>query len=405
MTPLNKKLTLPNGSTLKNRIAKSALSENIGSKNHAPTKTLIALYKRWAKSEAGLIITGNIMVDSKALGEPRNVVVEDRSNLSLLKEWADTMKDTGTQFWPQINHPGRQAMENINKDLMAPSAVPVIALGRKKASKKIPRELSENEIIDIIERYSEAALICKEAGFTGAQIHGAHGYLVSQFLSPKTNIRTDKWGGSLENRARFVLEIYRSMRKKLGANFPIGIKLNSADFQKGGFTEEESMEVIKLLSKEGIDLIEISGGNYESPAMMGSSKKKSTIEREAFFMDYIEKARKITKTPLMLTGGFRTQKGMETALNSNSLDVIGLGRPFTIYPDLPSDIFNKRASDFSVDYRRTNVKAVDAALNLIWYEAQMKRLGKGQEPDKNLNGWGVFANYAWVLMQKAFSKN
>lgn len=405
MTPLNKKLILPNGSILKNRLAKSALSENIGSKNHAPTKTLIALYKRWAKSEAGLIITGNIMVDSKALGEPRNVVVEDRSNLALLKEWADTMKDTGTQFWPQINHPDRQAMENINKDLMAPSAVPVMALGRKKASKKIPRELSENEIIDIIERYSEAALICKEAGFTGAQIHGAHGYLVSQFLSPKTNIRTDKWGGSLENRARFVLEIYRSMRKKLGANFPIGIKLNSADFQKGGFTEEESMEVIKLLSKEGIDLIEISGGNYEAPAMMGSSKKKSTIEREAFFMDYIEKARKITKTPLMLTGGFRTQKGMETALNSNSLDVIGLGRPFTIYPDLPSDIFNKRASDFSVDYRRTNVKAVDAALNLIWYEAQMKRLGKGLEPNKNLNGWGVFANYAWVLMQKAFSKN
>lgn len=405
MTPLNNELTLPNGSVLKNRIAKSALSENIGSKNHAPTKTLIGLYKRWAKSEAGLIITGNIMVDSKALGEPRNVVVEDRSNLALLKEWADTMKNTGTHFWPQINHPGRQAMENINKDLMAPSAVPVMALGRKKASKKIPRELSENEIIAIVERYSEAALICKEAGFTGVQIHGAHGYLVSQFLSPKTNIRTDKWGGSLENRARFVLEIFRSMRKKLGADYPIGIKLNSADFQKGGFTEEESMEVVKMLSKEGIDLIEISGGNYEAPAMMGSSKKKSTIEREAFFMDYIEKARKITDTPLMLTGGFRTQKGMEAALNSNSLDVIGLGRPFALYPDLPADIFNKKASEFKVDFNRTNVKIVDAALNLIWYEAQMKKLGKGLEPKQNLNGWKVFANYAWQLMQKAMSKN
>ncbi len=403
MTPLQSELQLPNGSILKNRLAKSALSENLGTKNHAPSETLINLYKRWSKSEAGLIITGNVMIDSKALGEPNNVLIEDRSNMDLLKKWAATMKDSGTHFWPQINHPGRQAMEQINKELLAPSAVPVMALGRKKASKKIPRALSENEILDIIERYSEAALICKEAGFTGAQIHGAHGYLVSQFLSPKTNIRTDKWGGSLENRARFVLEIYRSMRKKLGADFPIGIKLNSADFQKGGFTEEESMKVIQLLSKEGIDLIEISGGNYESPAMMGGKKKKSTLEREAFFMDYIEKARKITKTPLMLTGGFRTQKGMETALETNSLDVIGLGRPFVLFPKLPADIFKSRRSDFNVEFKKTNSKMVNAALNLIWYAAQMKRMGKGLEPDTNLNGWGVFMAYAFGIMRKAFS--
>lgn len=405
MTPLKDKLILPNGSTLNNRLAKSALSENLGSKEHAPTETLIGLYKRWSTSEAGLIITGNIMVDSKALGEPRNVVIEDRRDMELLKRWAETMKGNDTHIWPQINHPGRQAMEQINKELMAPSAIPVMSMGRKKASKKIPRALSEEEILDIIERYSEAALICKEAGFTGAQIHGAHGYLVSQFLSPKTNIRTDKWGGSLENRARFVLEIYRSMRKKLGADFPIGIKLNSADFQKGGFTEEESMEVIQLLSKEGIDLIEISGGNYEAPEMMGNPKRKSTLEREAFFMDYIEKARKITDTPLMLTGGFRTRKGMESALESNSLDIIGLGRSFTLYPNLPADIFNNMASNFKVDFRRTNVKGIDAALNLIWYEAQMERLGKGLDPDPNLNGWKVFAHYAWTLMQKAFNKN
>jgi len=325
--------------------------------------------------------------------------------MELLRKWAQTMDGSGTHFWPQINHPGRQAMEQINKELVAPSAVPVIALGRKKASKKIPRALSEQEILDLIERYSETALIFKEAGFTGAQIHGAHGYLVSQFLSPKTNIRTDKWGGSLENRARFVLEIFRSMRKKLGADFPIGIKLNSADFQKGGFTEEESMEVIKLLSKEGIDLIEISGGTYEAPAMMGNSKRKSTIEREAFFMDYIEKARKITDTPLMLTGGFRTKKGMESALQSNSLDLIGLGRPFVLYPELAADVFNQKSSDFKVDFRRTHVKMVDAALNLIWYEAQMKRLGNGLDPDKNLNGWTVFMSYAWQLMIKAMRKN
>lgn len=403
MTPLKNELQLPNGSILKNRLAKSALSENLGTKNHGPSETLINLYKRWSQSDAGLIITGNVMIDSKALGEPKNVVVEDRTHMDLLRKWANTMKDTGTHFWPQINHPGRQAMEQINKELYAPSAVPVVGLGRKKASKKIPIALSEKEILKIIDQYSETALICKEAGFTGAQIHGAHGYLVSQFLSPKTNVRTDKWGGSLENRARFVLEIYRSMRQKLGADFPIGIKLNSADFQKGGFTEEESMEVIKLLSKEGIDLIEISGGNYESPAMMGSNKKKSTIEREAFFMDYIEKARNITQTPLMLTGGFRTKQGMENAIESNSLDVIGLGRPFVLYPELPADIFNNRLSEFHVDFRKTNSKMVNEALNLLWYGAQMKRMGKGLDPDQNINAWGVFASYALGIMRKAFS--
>ena len=405
MNLLKQELKLPNGAIIKNRFAKSALSENLADKKHRPTQILIGLYKRWSKSESGLIMTGNIMVDSKALGEPNNVVVEDRSNMKLLKEWAETMNGTGTHFWPQINHPGCQAMEQINKELVAPSAVPVKGIGRKKVSNKIPRALRENEIYDIIERYSEAALICKEAGFTGAQIHGAHGYLVSQFLSPKTNIRTDKWGGSLDNRAHFVLEIFRSMRKKLGADFPIGIKLNSADFQKGGFTEEESMEVIKLLSKEGIDLIEISGGNYESPEMMGNKKRKSTIEREAFFMDYIEKARMVTDTPLMLTGGFRTKEGMEAALKSNSLDLIGLGRPYTLYPELPADIFNKKVKGFQVDFKRTNVKAVDAALNLIWYTAQMEKIGKGKEPNENLSGWGVFIRYAWQLMKKAMNKN
>ena len=128
-----------------------------------------------------------------------------------------------------------------------------------------PRPLTEDEILDLIERYGDAALMAKKSGMKGAQIHGAHGYLVSQFLSGLTNLRTDKWGGSLENRARFVLEIYKNMRKKCGADFPLGIKINSADFQRGAFTEEESMQVIQMLDEAGMDLIEVSGGTMRAP--------------------------------------------------------------------------------------------------------------------------------------------
>jgi 2,4-dienoyl-CoA reductase-like NADH-dependent reductase (Old Yellow Enzyme family) len=192
---------------------------------------------------------------------------------------------------------------------------------------------------------------------------------VSQFLSPYTNIRTDKWGGSLENRSRFVIQVYRKIRERLGKYFPIGIKLNSADFQKRGFTEEESMEVVKILSKEGIDLIEISGGTYEAPAMMGKRHKESTVKREAYFMDYVEKARTITKTPLMLTGGFRTASIMKEAVASNQIDIIGLARPFCVFPNIANDIFSESRTDFTTDIKKTDVKGLDGAMNIVWYEA------------------------------------
>lgn len=403
MTVLEEEMILPNGSTLKNRIAKSAMSENLSNKNNEPTPLLIEVYKKWAQSGAGLLITGNIMIDSKAIGEPRNVVVENRKNFEILKEWAESVKGTDTHLWAQINHPGRQAMEPINRDLKAPSAVPLKSGGRKDGSKKIPIALNESQILAIIEAFGNTAIILKDAGFSGVQIHGAHGYLVSQFLSPYSNIRSDKWGGSLENRARFVIEVYRKIRARVGKSFPIGIKLNSADFQKGGFSEEESMEVVKILSKEGIDLIEISGGTYEAPAMMGK-RKKSTIKREVYFMDYIEKARKITTTPLMLTGGFRTTSIMKDAIASNQLDIIGIARPFTVYPNIGNEIFNKSRINFNTKIKKTGVKGIDGAMNIIWYESQIKRLGKGKVPKPDLNPWLVFIKYSWLILEKKINK-
>ena len=403
MNVLEEEMILPNGSILSNRIAKSAMSENSSNKYHEPTPVLINVYKKWAQSGAGLLITGNIMIDSKAIGEPRNVVVENRKNFEILKEWAESVKGSNTHLWAQINHPGRQAMEQINSDLKAPSAVPLKSGGRKNATKKIPIALNESQILAIIEAFGNTAIILKDAGFSGVQIHGAHGYLVSQFLSPYSNVRSDKWGGSLENRARFVIEVYRKIRARVGSSFPIGIKLNSADFQKGGFSEEESMEVVKILSKEGIDLIEISGGTYEAPAMMGK-RKKSTIIREVYFMDYIEKARKITNTPLMLTGGFRTTSVMKDAIASNQLDIIGIARPFAVYPNIGNEIFNESRINFNTEIRKTGVKGIDGAMNIIWYESQIKRLGKGKSPKPNLNPWSVFLMYFWLILEQKLTK-
>ena len=403
MNVLQEEMILPNGVILSNRIAKSAMSENLSNKHHEPTPILINAYKTWAQSGAGLLITGNIMIDSEAIGEPRNVVVKNRKNIEILKEWAESVKGTNTHLWAQINHPGRQAMEQINSSLKAPSAVP-LKTGGRKTTKKVPKVLSESEILEIIEAFANTSIILKEAGFSGIQIHGAHGYLVSQFLSPYTNIRKDKWGGTLENRSRFVVEVYRKIRERVGENFPVGIKLNSSDFQKGGFSEEESMEVVKTLSKEGIDLIEISGGTYEAPVMMGK-RKESTIKREAYFIDYIEKVRKITNTPLMLTGGFRTTSVMRSAIASNKLDIIGIARPFAVFPNIGNEIFNESRANFTTKIKKTGVKAIDGMMNIIWYESQIKRIGQGKKPNLELSGWSVFFKYLWLIIEhKLISK-
>ena len=276
---LKEGLVLPCGAKIQNRIAKSAMSENMSLRHHGPTQAIINTYKHWVSGGAGLIITGNIMIDGKAIAEPGNVLVENKDDFQLLKEWASVVNDSGQHLWPQINHPGRQALGYLNKEVVAPSSIKTKVGGMSSMFKK-PRALEDFEIKEIINRFGNTAAILKEAGFTGVQIHRAHGYLVSQFLSPLVNHRNDKWGGSLENRARFVLELYRKIRSKVGDGFPIGIKINSADFQRGGFTEEESMEVVKMLGAEGIDLIEISGGTYEKPVMTGANQRKSTNKGE-----------------------------------------------------------------------------------------------------------------------------
>lgn len=384
---LQQSFTLPCGVSVPNRIVKSAMSENMADKGGKPSKTIYNLYERWGKGGTGILLSGNVMIDRRALGEPHNVVVENEEHLHELTIWAETAQANGSQLWMQINHPGRQAPK-FNKDLVSPSDV---QLPNMKALFKKPRPLSEEEIWDLIDRYGNTAAVAKKAGFAGVQIHGAHGYLVSQFLSPRTNVREDQWGGSLENRARFVVEIYRDMRKKTGANYPIGIKINSADFQRGAFTEEESLEVIDILSNEGIDMIEVSGGTYERSAMMGHSLKESTKQREAYFADFIVKARAQTKVPLLLTGGFRTKSVMADAIRNDELDFVGLARPFAMNPNLVNDLFSGKIDKVKSGTPRTGIKKIDRTgiLDTSWHAAQMKRMGNGQEPKPSLSAWWI----------------
>jgi len=390
--------TLPNGVAVKNRLAKSAMSEALGTTDNHATEALVELYGRWAEGGIGLQVTGNVMIDRRALGEPNNVAVEDESDMDLLQRWAAAGTRSGTQLWMQLNHPGKQAPKGLNRETVSPSAIPF-----KKdlaAFFATPRELTEGEIRDLVARFGRSAEIAKRAGFSGVQIHGAHGYLVSQFLSGHSNQRSDQWGGDAGRRRRFVLEVYSEIRARTGPDFPIGIKLNSADFQKGGFTEEESLDVVRALSEAGVDLIEISGGTYEAPVMAGVSArpgKESTRRREAYFLEFAEKARGVTTVPLMVTGGFRTVAGMNEAIASGAVDLVGVARLLAIEPDAPKRLLAGLEPRHAVKPIRTGIGPVDrmALLEVTWYGRQLRRIGAGGDPKPNEPAlWALAASVA-----------
>lgn len=390
---LNQPLQLPNGSVLRNRLAKSAMSEALGTYDNHPTAQLVTLYQRWAQSGIGLLFSGNVMIDRRALGEPGNVAIEDESDLPLLTKWAEAATNQGAALWVQLNHPGKQSPKGLNISNLSPSAIPFRE--DMAAFFETPRAATSAEIEEIIQRFGTSAAIIKKAGFSGVQIHGAHGYLVSQFLSPHHNQRTDEWGGSPEKRRTFVLAVYAEIRRQVGPDFPVGIKLNSADFQKGGFTEEESMATIQALADAGIDLLEISGGTYEAPAMSGvfnQPQKTSTAAREAYFLEFAEKVRSVVKVPLMVTGGFRSIAGMNAALQSGAVDIVGIARLMAIDPNAPAALLSGLDSEFQVQPISTGIKAVDrmGLMEVLWYTRQLKRIAQGHNPRAKESGLWAF---------------
>ena len=345
-------LALPCGAILHNRLGKAAMTEGLADITGRPTAELEKLYGIWSDSGAGLLLSGNILIDGDHLERPGNVIIDrmaDHEMQSAMRKWTTAATRCGNHFWAQISHAGRQTMKAVNPHPKAPSAV---KLGLPGGQFAMPVALTENEILNLISRFGQAAKICQDCGFTGVQIHAAHGYLISQFLSPRSNLREDRWGGGLENRARFLMFTVNTVRQLVGPDFPISVKLNSADFQRGGFAFDDSLKVARWLQDAGVDLIEISGGTYEQPKLLGiegieaeeaQTVAGTTLAREAYFVDFAKAMKAELSIPLMVTGGFRTASAMEQALKSGAADVIGLGRPMCVMTEAPKRLLGGMA--------------------------------------------------------------
>jgi 2,4-dienoyl-CoA reductase-like NADH-dependent reductase (Old Yellow Enzyme family) len=376
---LARPLTLPCGATLRNRIAKAPMTEGLADEHNRATPRHSVLYERWSRGGAGLLITGNVQVDRRYLERPGNVAVDGNGGEGALAAYAEAGTRGGNALWMQIGHAGRQSPTYVATEPVAPSAVALE--GPLAGFSAPPRALTEDEIRDVIRRFAHVAGAARATGFTGVQVHGAHGYLLSEFLSPRVNRRTDVWGGSLENRARALLETVRAVRTEVGPDYPVSVKLNSADFQEDGFGLEESCQVVEWLGQEGVDLVEVSGGSYESPAMMegvdpGSAPpvKESTRKREAYFLAYAQELRKVAAMPLMVSGGFRSRGAMIESVEADETDLVGIARPFCIQPEIAAGLL-----DGSVE------KALPCDANIFWFYLQIFRLADGMEPDLDLD--------------------
>ncbi len=398
-------LRLASGVTLPNRIAKSAMTEGLADADNRATPAHARLYRRWAEGGAGLLITGNVQVSRTHLERPGNIAIEGAQPpeaLAALSDMARAASTGGACCYVQLSHAGRQTPISINSTPSAPSAVPVALPGKQFGT---PRALSELEIEGLIEAFGAAAAVCRAAGFAGVQLHAAHGYLLSAFLSPLANRRDDRWGGNLENRARFLLLAVRAARAAAGPGFGVAVKLNSADFQRGGFDIRESQQVACMLEGEGIDFLEISGGNYEQPRMMDSDGldpgEARSQRREAYFLAEAERLRASVKTPLMVTGGFRTAQGMAAALASGACDLVGLARPLCVEPDAPARLLADPShrlpqpeqhlrfgpGPLSPSGKLPIVRLLNGFGAQAWFCQQILSLGCGRAPDPALPVW------------------
>ena len=411
---INESFTLPCGQVIKNRVCKAAMTERIAKGNNLAHQGHANLYERWAEGNIGISLTGNVQVDRRNLEGPANVAIDQnnyKDQLDALNAWSRAGTKNNTQLWMQISHAGRQTPGEINSSPMAPSDIGLKIPGKNFGT---PIPMTEEDILDVIDRFVFTAKIARDTGFTGVQFHSAHGYLLSEFLSPDINNRTDAWGGSIENRARIHLEIIKRCRHEVGEDFPISVKLNSADFQKGGFSPNESIKVAQMLENAGVDIIEISGGTYEQPKLIGveasinakrsEKRKESTIAREAYFLEYAQDIRKAVSIPLMVTGGFRTREGINDALQSNVCQIVGIGRPLCADPycikkmisgeleTLPS--FEKTLSlgpsILSPSSPFTLIKVINAFASMAWFYQQIKHMAKGLMPNQEQKLFNAF---------------
>jgi 2,4-dienoyl-CoA reductase-like NADH-dependent reductase (Old Yellow Enzyme family) len=377
-TDLFSPLVLRSGARLRNRIAKAAMEESMAGSAQLPDERLISLYRRWGAGGAGLLITGNVMVHAEALTGPGGVVLDDRAPLEPFTRWAEAGTAGGAAMWLQLNHPGRQVQARMPGVVWAPSAV-AIELGKHSKRFGRPVAMTEAQISATVERFATAARLAEQAGFDGVEVHAAHGYLISQFLSSLVNRRTDGWGGSLENRARLLLDVVRAIRMVVSPSLTVAVKLNSADFQRGGFDVDDAERVIAMLEPVGGDVVELSGGSYESPAMSGRPAAAGTVAREAYFLKLATQLARTSPLPLMLTGGITRRETAEAVLASG-VALIGMGTAIAVTPDLPNRWREGMEATQQLKPVTWSDRTLASAASMSLVRHQMRRITRGADP-------------------------
>lgn len=371
-------LTLPCGLVLPNRVLKSAMGEALADPwTSNVTAAMVRLYERWADGGTGTLVTGMMCV---ARGAGSNVlpVLDDRTDTGALAGLARAVHRRDTRLIGQIVHPGRQAEVYVVRHPAAPSALPPVRNSRMFGSS---RALSAGEIVDLVDRFAGAAAMLERAGFDGVQLHAAHGYLIGEFLSPATNLRDDEWGGDLQRRARFLLEAVRAIRRRVGAGFAVMVKINASDFRPGGFDVDDSAHVVGMLGREGVDLIEVSGGTYESRSgALGVRADEPGTAKDAYFAGLAPRLRAMTGVPLALTGGLRSRAVMERLIGDGTVDVVGIARPLVQQPEYTGLLLSGAAD--SIDLAACPGRGME---ELFWWMMQFRRLAAGEDFDPGLS--------------------
>lgn len=319
-----------NGLELQNRLVRSATWEGMCDDDGRPTEKLINYYSQLARGGVGLLISGYTYIspEGKQLKGKMGLYNDDFADE--MRSLSKVVHQEGGKLCMQIVHAGGQTTsETAGRTPLAPSSVETEQFPEK------PEELSLSEIQRIVKAFGDAAGRAKEYGFDGVQLHGAHGYLINQFLSPHTNLRSDEYGGNAEKRCRFLLEVYREVRKRVGKDYPVMIKLNSCDFLEKGLELKQSLRAAVLLDGEGIDAIEVSGGTSASGDENPARMKITKVEREAYHLKQAVEIKKAVSCPVMVVGGFRSLAVIEKALNEHDMDYIALSRPLIREPNLP----------------------------------------------------------------------
>lgn len=322
--------TVLKGMTLSNRLVRSATWEGLATAEGFATEGLTRLLADLAKGNVGLIITGHAYVSPEGQAAPRQLAIFTDEYLPGLKEMAGKIHHAGGKIAVQISHGGRYALKVPDVARLGPSTM-------ESSGKVQCREMSVREIHGITVRFAEAARRAKAAGFDAVQLHAAHGYLLSEFLSPFFNKRTDGYGGTIRTRTRFLLEVVDAVRNEVGSGFPVLVKLNSQEFLEGGSTVEDMLEIASLLEKAEVDAIEMSGGNHVEgifgrffPARKGRPKE----EEFPYYLDEARRYKERIRVPLMLVGGIRTYEWARRILSEGYADYVSLSRPLIREPGL-----------------------------------------------------------------------